>query len=152
MNLQVGDKAPAFSAKDQNGNTVKLSDFEGEKVILYFYPKDSTPTCTVQACNIRDNHADFKKKGYTVLGVSVDTVKSHQKFSAKHDLPFPLLADPEHEMVNAYGVWQEKTTFGKTYMGTVRTTFEIDEKGVISQIITKVESKRHADQIFSKTD
>lgn len=150
--LQIGDKAPAFSARDENGKVVKLSDFEGKKVILYFYPKDNTPTCTVQACNLRDNYAAFKKKGYVLLGVSVDTEKSHQKFKAKYDLPFPLLADPDHKLVDAYGVWREKTTFGKTYMGTVRTTFVIDEKGVIENIISKVESKKHADQIFDKSE
>lgn len=152
MKLQIGDRAPAFSAKDQDGNTVRLSDFEGKKVILYFYPKDNTPTCTVQACDLRDHYPTFKKKGYVLLGVSVDTEKSHQRFIAKHQLPFPLLADPEHVMVNDYGVWVEKTTFGRTYMGTARTTFLINEKGVIEQIIDKVESKHHSDQIFNKSE
>jgi peroxiredoxin Q/BCP len=152
MGLQVGDKAPAFKAKDQNGNEVKLSNFKGEKVILYFYPKDNTPTCTTQACNLRDNYDVLLKKGYKVLGVSADNEKSHLKFIKKFNLPFPLLADTEHAIIEAYGVWGEKTLFGRNYMGVLRTTFVINEKGVIEEIIQKVESQRHSDQILGKTE
>nr|WP_295929946.1 thioredoxin-dependent thiol peroxidase [uncultured Dyadobacter sp.] len=152
MGLQVGDPAPAFTVKDQNGSEVKLSDFKGEKVVLYFYPKDNTPTCTNQACNIRDNYQLLLKKGYKVFGVSPDSEKSHQKFIRKHNLPFPLLADTEHQMVEAYGVWGEKTLFGRTYMGVLRTTFVINKKGIIEEIISKVESSKHTDQILGKTE
>ncbi|TDE16722.1 thioredoxin-dependent thiol peroxidase [Dyadobacter psychrotolerans] len=152
MALQKGDAAPGFSAKDQNGNEVKLSDFEGKKVILYFYPKDDTPGCTAQACNLRDNYEAILNKGYVVLGVSVDTEKSHVKFIKKFDLPFPLLADTDHAIVEAYGVWVEKSMYGRTYMGTARTTFVIDEKGVIEEIILKVDTKNHTDQIIGKTE
>ncbi len=147
MMLAVGEKAPDFKEKDQDGNWVKLSDFKGTKLVLYFYPKDSTPTCTTQACNLRDNYEQLLAKGYKVVGVSVDDEKSHRKFIAKHDLPFPLLADTEHRMVNAYGVWGEKKMYGHTFMGVFRTTFVIDEKGRISEVITKVKSKDHAGQI-----
>lgn len=152
MGLQVGDPAPAFSVKDQNGNEVKLSDLKGEKVVLYFYPKDNTPTCTNEACNIRDNYQLLLKKGYKVFGVSPDSEKSHQRFIKKHNLPFPLLADTEHKMVEAYGVWGEKTLFGRTYMGVLRTTFVINKKGIIEEIISKVESSKHTDQILGKTE
>lgn len=143
----VGEKAPAFKEKDQDGNWVKLSDFKGTKLVLYFYPKDSTPTCTTQACNLRDNYEQLLAKGYKVLGVSVDDEKSHRKFIAKHNLPFPLLADTEHRMVNDYGVWGEKKMYGHTFMGVFRTTFVIDGKGRITEVITKVKSKDHAAQI-----
>lgn len=143
----VGEKAPAFKEKDQDGNWIRLSDFKGKKLVLYFYPKDSTPTCTTQACNLRDNYEQLLAKGYKVLGVSVDDEKSHRKFIAKHNLPFPLLADTEHRMVNAYGVWGEKKMYGHTFMGVFRTTFVIDEKGRIAEVITKVKSKDHAAQI-----
>jgi peroxiredoxin Q/BCP len=152
MGLQTGDEAPEISAKDQNGNDVKLSDFKGKKVILYFYPKDDTPGCTAQACNLRDNYESLLSQGFVVLGVSVDNEKSHQKFIKKYDLPFPLLADTDHTIVEAYGVWVEKSMYGKTYMGTARTTFVIDEKGIISEIIQKVDTKNHTDQILSKTE
>lgn len=152
MGLQVGDPAPAFSVKDQDGKEVKLSDLKGEKVVLYFYPKDNTPTCTNQACNIRDNYGSLLKKGYKVFGVSPDSEKSHQRFIKKHNLPFPLLADTEHKMVEAYGVWGEKTLFGRTYMGVLRTTFVINKKGIIEEIISKVESSKHTDQILGKTE
>lgn len=143
----VGEKAPDFKEKDQDGNWVKLSGFKGTKLVLYFYPKDSTPTCTTQACNLRDNYEQLLAKGYKVVGVSVDDEKSHRKFIAKHSLPFPLLADTEHRMVNAYGVWGEKKMYGHTFMGVFRTTFVIDEKGRIAEVITKVKSKDHANQI-----
>ena len=148
MTLQVGNKAPAFEAKDQNGNLLKLSDFKGKKVVLYFYPKDDTPGCTAQACSLRDNYDALLAKGYVVLGVSVDDEKAHQKFIKKYDLPFPLLADTDHALVEAYGVWIEKSMYGKTYMGTARTTFIIDEQGVIEQIIGKVDTKNHAFQVL----
>jgi len=152
MGLQVGDVAPVFSSKDQDGKEVSLSDFSGKKVILYFYPKDDTPGCTAQACNLRDNYDSLLSKGYQVLGVSVDDEKSHIKFIKKFDLPFPLLADTDHSIVEAYGVWVEKSMYGRTYMGTARTTFVISESGVIEEIIAKVDTKNHTDQILSKTD
>jgi peroxiredoxin Q/BCP len=152
MEVQAGDKAPAFSGKDQEGNTVKLSDFAGKKVILYFYPKDDTPGCTAQACNLRDNYDALLNKGYVVLGVSVDDEKSHVKFIKKFDLPFPLLADTDHAIVEAYGVWVEKSMYGRTYMGTARTTFIIDEQGIVEEVIRKVDTKNHTDQILGKTE
>jgi len=148
MTLQPGDKAPDFSSKDQNGNLIQLSDFSGSKLVLYFYPKDDTPGCTAQSCNLRDNLPALKAAGFQVLGVSVDDEKSHQKFIKKFDLNFPLLADTNHEMVNAYGVWKEKSMYGKTYMGIARTTFLIDENGIISEIIEKVKTDDHTAQIL----
>lgn len=146
--LQPGTKAPDFTVKDQNGNTVSLHDFKGKKVALYFYPKDNTPTCTEQACNLRDNIAALRKKGITVLGVSVDSERKHQNFIRKYSLPFPLLADTDHKLVDAFGVWGEKTLFGHKYMGTYRVTFLIDEDGKIAHVIDKVDAKDHADQIL----
>ena len=151
MGLKVGDIAPEFTSKDQNGEKVKLSDFIGKKVVLYFYPQDNTPTCTKEACNLRDNYEMLLSKGYVVLGVSPDNETSHLKFIKKHNLPFPLLADTERAIVDSYGVWAEKTTFGKTYMGIIRTTFVIDEKGVIQEVISKVDSANHAEQILKTT-
>ena len=148
MTLQTGDKAPAFTAKDQDGNAHSLKDYKGKKVALYFYPQDDTETCTKEACNIRDNFALLKSKGVVVLGVSPDTEKSHKKFEKKYSLPFTLLSDPEQKMLNAYGVWAEKKMFGRTYMGTLRTTFLINEKGKIDHIIEKVDSKNHSQQII----
>ena len=148
MELKVGDKAPAISSKDQNGNPISLKDYLGKKVVLYFYPQDNTPTCTTQACNLRDNYGAIKKAGFEILGVSVDNEKSHKKFIDKFQLPFSLIIDTEHKIVNDYGVWAEKTMFGKKYMGTLRTTFLIDEKGVITKIIEKVKSAGHTAQIF----
>ncbi len=148
MALEAGDKAPEINSKDQNGNPVRLSDFKGKKVALFFYPKDNTPTCTVEVCNLRDNYGELKAKGYEVLGVSLDTEKSHQKFIKKFDLPFTLIADPDLKAINDYGLWVEKTMYGRTFMGTARTTFLIDEKGLISKVISKVESKTHAQQIL----
>ncbi|MCP9770265.1 thioredoxin-dependent thiol peroxidase [Lacihabitans sp. LS3-19] len=147
MILEIGQKAPNFETINQNGETVKLSDFAEKKVVLYFYPKDNTPTCTTQACNLRDNYQSLMAKGYTVLGVSIDNAKSHLKFKTKFELPFDLLDDSSQKMVNDYGVWVEKMMYGKKYMGTARTTFIIDENGNISDIIEKVESKRHSEQI-----
>ena len=148
MKLKEGDKAPDFEVKDQNGKTVKLSDFRGKKVVLYFYPQDNTPTCTVEACNLRDNYSALKSKGYEVLGVSPDSPKKHTNFIKKYSLPFTLLADQDNKIIESYGVWGEKTTFGKTYMGVYRTTFIIDENGKIERIIDDVKSKEHAEQIL----
>lgn len=148
MALQVGDKAPVFEAKDQHENLVKLSNFQGKKLVLYFYPKDDTPGCTAQACSLRDNYDAMLAKGYAVLGVSVDDEKAHQKFIKKYNLPFSLLADTDHAVVEAYGVWVEKSMYGRTYMGTARTTFVIDEQGVIQEIISKVDTKNHAGQVL----
>ena len=148
MALKVGDKAPEFELRNQHGDIVKLSDFKGQKVVLYFYPKDNTPTCTEQACNIRDNYTQYTSKGIKVFGVSPDSAKKHQNFIRKYDLPFDLLVDDEHKLNEAYGVWQEKQMFGKKYMGTVRTTFVIDENGIIENIIDKVTAKDHTSQIL----
>lgn len=148
MSLQTGDKAPSFSAKNQNGETISLDKLKGKKVVLYFYPKDNTPGCTAQACNLRDNYEKLISEGYVVLGVSPDSEASHQKFITKFDLPFDLLVDTEKELCEAYGVWQEKKNFGKTYMGVVRTTFVIDEEGNLEEIITKVKTKDHTDQLL----
>jgi thioredoxin-dependent peroxiredoxin len=146
--LKEGIKAPAFKAKDQNGNTVSLSDYTGKKVVLYFYPEDDTPTCTIQACNLRDNFGLLKKNGFVVLGVSPDDEKKHKKFEAKYELPFTLLADPDHKIIDKYGVWGEKQMFGNHYMGLIRTTFLIDEKGIIRKIFHKPKSKEHTEEIF----
>ncbi|GAA4453972.1 thioredoxin-dependent thiol peroxidase [Nibrella saemangeumensis] len=148
MQLKVGDKAPDFETQDQNGQPLRLSDFRGKKVVLYFYPKDDTTGCTAQACSLRDNYDSLRQAGYEVLGVSVDDGKSHQKFIGKYNLPFSLIADTSKEVVEAYGVWQEKSMYGRKYMGTVRTTFIINEDGVITDIIDKVDTKRHAAQIL----
>lgn len=148
MNLNIGDKAPEFEGKDQNGNTVKLSDYRGKKVVLYFYPKDNTPGCTAQSCNLRDNYSEFQQQGYEVIGVSIDGEKSHQNFITKFELPFTLIADTDKKIVEQYGVWQEKSMYGRKYMGTMRYTFIIDETGVIQDIITKVKTGDHAKQIL----
>lgn len=150
MTLQVGDPAPDFTANDQDGQPVSLHDFKGKKLVLYFYPKDDTPGCTAQACDLRDNYERMLAQGYAVVGVSVDDEKSHQKFIKKFDLPFPLLADTEHAVVEAYGVWGEKKNYGRTYMGTIRTTFVLDEEGKIEDIISKVDTKEHANQILNQ--
>ncbi|WP_420149369.1 thioredoxin-dependent thiol peroxidase [Spirosoma sp.] len=149
MSLNVGDPAPDFTSTDQNGNQVKLSDYRGKKVVLYFYPKDDTPGCTAQACSLRDNYDKLLAAGYVVLGVSVDDEKSHQKFSKKFDLPFPLVADTSHQIVEAYDVWKEKSMYGRNFMGIVRTTFLIDENGTIAEIITKIDTQNHAEQILT---
>lgn len=148
MSLQIGDPAPDFTSTDQNGKSVKLSDYRGKKVVLYFYPKDDTPGCTAQACSLRDNYTNLQAAGYEVLGVSVDDEKSHQKFSKKFDLPFTLVADTDHQIVEAYDVWKEKSMYGRNFMGIVRTTFVIDENGIITEIITKIDTKNHAEQIL----
>jgi len=144
---EIGKKAPAFSALDENGNTISLNDFAGKKLVLYFYPKDDTPGCTAEACSLRDNYNDLIAKGYAVLGVSPDDSKKHTKFIAKYELPFSLLADTDQAVCNAYGVWVEKSMYGKKYMGVARTTFVIDETGVLTEIIEKVDTKNHASQI-----
>ncbi|MGF1638907.1 MAG: thioredoxin-dependent thiol peroxidase [Cyclobacteriaceae bacterium] len=148
MSLKAGDKAPAFEGKDQNGNLIKLSDFAGKKVILYFYPKDNTPGCTAQACNLRDNYEALQKQGYVVIGVSTDSEKSHQNFIKKHELPFSLLADVDKSIHELYGTWQEKSMYGRKYMGTARFTFVIDEKGMLTEVIEKVKTKDHTAQII----
>jgi peroxiredoxin Q/BCP len=148
LHLKEGMKAPLFEGIDQNGNLIKLVDYSGKKVILYFYPKDNTPGCTAEACNLRDNQTTLIKKGFTVIGVSADTEKSHKSFSDKYSLPFPLIADTSKKILNDYGVWGEKKLYGKTYMGVLRTTFVIDEKGIIEKIIEKVNTADHTDQIF----
>ena len=146
--LKIGDKAPDFNTEDQDSNPIKLADFEGSKVILYFYPKDNTPGCTTQACNLTDNYDVLLKNGYKVLGVSADTAKSHQKFREKFNLPFPLLMDEDKKIINDYGVWGEKKFMGRVFDGIHRMTFVIDEKGVIEDIIEKVKTKDHTAQIL----
>jgi len=146
--LKEGDKAPVFKGKDQSGKEITLSGLKGKKVILYFYPKDMTPGCTAQACNLRDNYDALLKKGYAVVGVSTDGEKSHQKFAEKYDLPFPLLADDNKEIVTLYGVFGEKQMMGKTYDGVYRTTFLINENGVIDKIIKKPDTKNHTEEIL----
>ena len=147
-NLKIGDQAPPIQAKNQNGDLINLSDFAGKKIILYFYPKDNTPGCTTEACNFRDNYQSLLGKGFEVLGISIDSEQSHQKFISKFELPFNLLADENQKIVNDYGVWVEKNMYGKKYMGTARTTFVIDEKGNIEHIIKKVDNKNASQQIL----
>ena len=144
----AGTKAPDFTAKDQNGNTVSLSDFRGKTVILYFYPKDDTPGCTAEACDFRDNYQSLVGNGFEVVGVSVDDEKSHKKFVTKHNLPFPLVADTDHSIVEAYGVWGEKNMYGRKYMGTIRTTFIINADGVITHVINKVDAAASSQQVL----
>lgn len=150
MSLTVGSVAPDFEQKNQDGELVKLSDLRGQKVVLYFYPKDSTPGCTAQACNLNDNLDALKAKGYVVLGVSVDSPKSHKKFIEKYGLGFTLISDEDHSVVEAYDVWVEKSMYGRSYMGTARTTFIIDENGVIQDIISKVDTKNHTSQVITE--
>jgi thioredoxin-dependent peroxiredoxin len=148
MSLSKGDKAPSFTGKDQDGKPIKLSDYKGQKVVLYFYPNDDTPGCTAESCNLRDNYSKLKKANYAIIGVSANDEKSHQKFIKKYSLPFPLIADTDKKINEMYGVWKEKSTFGKIYMGTARTTFVINEKGVIEDIIEKVKTEDHTAQIL----
>ncbi len=147
LSLKVGDAAPEFHGTNEAGNPVKISDFDGKKLVLYFYPKDDTPGCTAEACNLRDNYDMMLQKGFAVMGVSPDTAKKHQKFIEKYSLPFPLLADTEHATAEAYGVWGEKKFMGKSYMGISRVTFVINEKGIIEEIIEKVDTGNHTAQI-----
>jgi len=148
IQLSVGDKAPDFKSKDQNGKSVSLKDYKGKKVILYFYPEDDTPVCTVEACNFRDNFSLLKKKGYEIVGVSPNSVESHKKFEAKYKLPFTLLADEDKKIINAYGVWGLKKLYGREYMGIQRATFVIDENGMIEKIIGRVLSKIATEQVL----
>ncbi|MBA2562693.1 MAG: thioredoxin-dependent thiol peroxidase [Chitinophagaceae bacterium] len=147
-NLTEGNKAPDFKTKDQNGKPVSLKDFRGKKVVLYFYPEDDTPTCTIQACNLRDNYSMLTQKGIIVLGVSPDNSKAHKKFEEKYEIPFTLLVDEEKKIIDKYGVWGEKDLYGRKYMGLHRTTFLIDEKGVIKKIFKKPRSKIHTQEIL----
>lgn len=148
MSLQPGDLAPDFEVNDQNGEPVKLSDYRGKKVVLFFYPKDNTPGCTAEACNLRDNYSALQQDGYEILGVSTDSEKSHLKFIEKQSLPFKLLADTEKQIHEKYGTWVEKQMYGRKYMGTARHTFIIDEEGKIDRVIEKVKTKEHTDQIL----
>ena len=145
--LQVGDKIPAFSVIDETGKSVTERDVLGRKTVIYFYPKDSTPGCTAEACNIRDNYQSFMARGYQVFGVSKDSQASHVRFKEKYDLPFPLLSDPTTEMLQAFGAWGEKKLYGKSSMGTLRKTFIFDENGILERIIDKVDTKNHTAQI-----
>ncbi|MFA5298256.1 MAG: thioredoxin-dependent thiol peroxidase [Lutibacter sp.] len=148
ITLKIGDKAPNFEALDQQGNTIKLTDYKGKKLVLFFYPKASTPGCTMEACNLRDNYHSFLAKGYEVLGVSADSAKRQQNFIEKNKLPFPLLADEDKTVINAFGVWGPKKFMGREYDGIHRTTFVIDENGTIEDVISKVKTKEHASQIL----
>ncbi|MGP8216011.1 MAG: thioredoxin-dependent thiol peroxidase [Bacteroidia bacterium] len=147
--LKEGDKAPDFSVKNQDGKIFSLKDYKGKKVVLYFYPKDDTPGCTAESCNLRDNYSALKKKGYEVIGVSADNEKSHKKFADKFQLPFNILADTDRDIIEKYGVWGQKMMFGKKYMGIIRTTFIIDEAGKIEKIINDVETASHTEQILA---
>mgnify|MGYP000925339676 FL=1 len=146
--IEIGDKSPAFSGVNQDGKTVSLTDFQGKKLVLYFYPKDDTPGCTAESCNLSENYHRFQEQGYEVLGVSPDTEKKHQKFIDKYQLKFDLLADTEKEVIQAYGVWVEKNMYGRKYMGVARTTFIIDENGMIEDVLKKVKTKEHTTQIL----
>lgn len=148
--MNIGDKAPELLGRDEKGNELRLSDFKGRRLVLYFYPKDSTPGCTSEACNLRDNHQRLLERGYAVVGVSVQDAKSHLRFIEKYQLPFPLIADTDHALVEAFGVWGEKKMAGRTYMGTLRTTFVIDEEGRVAEIYgpKQIKVKEHAEQIL----
>jgi thioredoxin-dependent peroxiredoxin len=148
MALQAGDHAPTFEGKDQDGNPIALDDFKGKKLVLYFYPKDNTPGCTAQACNLRDNYDALLKAGYEVVGISSDSEKSHLKFIEKQELPFRLIADEDKSIHEQFGTWVEKSMYGRKYMGTARTTFIINEEGVIEEVIEKVKTKDHITQIL----
>jgi thioredoxin-dependent peroxiredoxin len=147
--LKTGDSAPTFEGVDQNGNQVNINSLKGNKVVLYFYPKDDTPGCTAEACDLRDNYEHLLAKGYKVIGVSPDNLKSHQKFAEKYNLPFPILPDPDKAIIEAYGVWGPKKFLGKSYEGVLRTTFIISEVGIIEEVISKVDTKNHTQQILS---
>lgn len=146
--LKVGDKAPDFSAKDEQGHTISLSDYKGKKLVIFFYPKASTPTCTTEACNLRDHYQDLKDKGYEILGVSADSAKRQTNFKNKYDFPYPLLADEDKSVIKAFGVWGEKKFMGRTFDGIHRVTFVIDENGIIQKVIDKVKAKNHTEQIL----
>jgi len=144
----AGMPAPQFEGIDQNGNTISLNSYRGKKIVLYFYPKDNTPGCTAEACSLRDNYNELLKKGFVVIGISADSIKSHEKFAEKYNLPFPLISDPDRKIMTAYGAYGEKTMYGKKVTGVLRTTFIIDEEGRIGKVIKKVDTKEHAPQIF----
>ncbi|MDF4222793.1 thioredoxin-dependent thiol peroxidase [Maribacter sp. M208] len=146
--LKVGDKVPSFSAKDQDGNTVSLSDYKGKKLIVFFYPKASTPGCTAEACNLRDNYAELQSQGYELLGVSADSEKRQANFRNKYEFPFPLLADEDHTVINAFGVWGLKKFMGREYDGIHRKTFVVDGEGIVTKVIDKVKTKDHAAQLL----
>ena len=146
--LTIGQKAPAFTGKDQNGKAISLKDYLGKKVVIYFYPQDDTPTCTVQACNLRDNYVLLKKEGFTIIGISPDAEAKHKKFETKYDLPFTLIADDKLKIIEKYNVWGEKKLYGRAYMGLHRTTFLLDEKGIIKHLFLKPKSKQHAEEII----
>jgi thioredoxin-dependent peroxiredoxin len=147
--LQEGDKAPAFTSTDQNGTKHSLAQYKGQYLVLFFYPEDDTPTCTIQACNLRDNYALLKKEGFEVLGISPDDEKKHKKFEAKFSLPFTLIADPTHTIIDKYGVWGEKKLYGRNYMGLHRTTFIVNPKGIIEKIFLRPKNKQHAAEIIA---
>lgn len=149
VTLKEGDKAPVFTGKDQNGKKISLADFKGKKLVLYFYSEAGTPTCTIESCNLRDNYNLLKKNGFEILGVSPDEVKTQKKFEQKYNLPFPLIADTKHDVLEKYGVWDMKKLFGREYMGVLRTTFIIDEKGFIKKVFTKPKNKAHAEEILA---
>ena len=148
IKLEKGGKAPAFKGQDQDGKTIQLSDFSGSKLILYFYPKDDTPGCTAESCDLRDNYEMWLSKGYKVIGVSPDSQQSHQKFIAKYNLPFPLISDTDKKIIKEYGAWGMKKMYGREYEGLLRTTFVIDEKGLIKEVFSKVNTKEHSKQIL----
>jgi len=148
VTLKEGDMAPAFTGVDQNGNKISLSSYKGKKIALYFYPEDDTPTCTIQACNLRDNFSLLKKNGIEVIGVSPDDSKKHKKFEAKFKLPFTLISDTSHAILEKYGVWDQKQLFGNKYMGVLRTTFALDEKGIIAKVFLRPKNKDHAAEII----
>jgi peroxiredoxin Q/BCP len=149
VTLKEGDKAPAFAGKDQNGKKISLSDYKGKRLVLYFYSEADSPTCTIESCNLRDNYSLLKRNGFEVLGVSPDDEKSQKKFEIKYKLPFPLIADTSHDVLEKYGVWDRKKLFGREYMGVLRTTFVIDEKGVINKVFAKPKNKAHAQEIIA---
>ena len=148
--VEAGQKAPSFKGKNQSGESVSLKDYLGKKLAIFFYPEDNTPTCTEQACNLRDNYALLKKEGIEVVGISPDDVKSHEQFIGKFELPYTLVADPQKKIIEAYGVWGEKNMYGRKYMGLIRTTFLVDEKGVIKHIFKKPRVRQHAEEIIAK--
>ena len=149
--LHEGDKAPVFTGKDQNDDKISLADFKGKKIVLFFYPEDDTPTCTIEACNLRDNYSLLKKNGFEVIGISPDDPAKHKKFELKYGLPFTLVADKDHHIINKYGVWGEKLLYGRRYMGLHRTTFVIDEKGIIQKIYLRPKNKAHAEEIIKNS-
>jgi thioredoxin-dependent peroxiredoxin len=148
VTLKAGDKAPAFTGIDQNGASISLSDYKGKKLVLFFYPEDDTPTCTIQACNLRDNYTLLKQHGFEVIGISPDNTKKHKKFEEKFSLPFTLIADTSHAILEKYGVWDQKKLFGHEYMGVLRTTFIVDEKGIIRKVFLRPKNKAHAEEII----